>query len=51
LYDILGKEIITLSDIKTREFKVEKGNLPSGVYFYKVSNDKKMISKGKILIK
>lgn len=49
LLDVLGKEItrIKLDDYKT---SIEKGNLNSGIYFYKVMNKNQIISTGKLAV-
>jgi hypothetical protein len=51
VYDVLGKEVISVTDIKSSEFKIERGGLPAGVYFYRLTKDKEILTEGKILIK
>lgn len=51
VYDILGKEVIAVSDIQSHQFQFEKRNLITGVYFYKIINNEQEISSGKMLIK
>lgn len=50
LYNLLGCEILS-KKIQNGETKLEKGNLPSGIYFYKINNEKReIIGSGKLLI-
>jgi hypothetical protein len=51
IYDILGKEVISMLNIQTHEIRIEQKNLPSGVYFYKFNNNGRTLNSGKILIK
>lgn len=50
VYDILGKEVVRLTEIHEHEFKFERKNLESGMYFYRLENNKKTIATGKLLI-
>ena len=49
LYDMYGRSVKNLS-ITSPNFKLNKENLPSGIYFYKVKSDKGQIATGKIVI-
>jgi len=54
LYDILGREVL-VSELRTPNSRLERGNLQSGMYFYKVTGDKgqgtrDIIGAGKIVI-
>jgi hypothetical protein len=54
LYDIMGREVLNLK-LQTSNFKLERGNLQDGIYFYKVTGDKgqgarEIIGTGKIMI-
>lgn len=49
LYDITGKNVRNI-DLVTGNTVLEKGDLPSGVYFYIVRDREETIAKGKILI-
>lgn len=55
LFDLLGKEVATLVNEKlnpgTYEVKFESGNLPSGIYFYRMESEKFTYSKKMILQK
>lgn len=50
LYDVTGKIVKTIRNINTAEFKLERGNLQNGIYFYILSNSEKMIDSGKLII-
>lgn len=49
VYDVSGKEVKVVS-INTNETIVDRGELKSGIYFYRVINDNQTISKGKLVI-
>lgn len=49
IYDILGKEWKVMQN-QTNEIIIERNNLPSGVYFYRISSEKSIIGTGKLLI-
>lgn len=54
LYDITGREVF-VSELRTPDSKLDRGNLESGIYFYKVTCDngkesKELIGSGKIII-
>ena len=56
IYDALGKEIksigngqLTVGNNKT-EIKIERNNLPAGVYFYKLTTGYEQIAEGKLMI-
>ncbi|MCH8318782.1 MAG: T9SS type A sorting domain-containing protein, partial [Bacteroidetes bacterium] len=50
LYNILGKEVKRIADIKTNELKITRDGLLRGFYFYKVENDEGILKTGKIII-
>ena len=49
VYDVLGKQIAKISDIKNN-FKFEKGGLINGIYFYQLIENEKIINSGKLLV-
>lgn len=55
VYDLLGREVATLVNEEKSpgyyEVKFDGTNLPSGVYFYKLSAERKSIAKKMLLIK
>lgn len=51
IVDVLGKEVANVSDISSNRIKVDRTGLSNGVYFYKLLNDNKIISSGKIMLK
>jgi hypothetical protein len=50
LYDVTGKIVKTIRNVNSTEFKLERGNLQNGTYFYTLSNSEKMIDSGKLII-
>ncbi|MGD8780493.1 MAG: T9SS type A sorting domain-containing protein [Ignavibacteria bacterium] len=55
IYNILGMEIATLvnenQSAGTYNVEFDAGNLPSGVYFYKLSACKNVMTKKMLLVK
>ncbi|MFA5886361.1 MAG: T9SS type A sorting domain-containing protein [Patescibacteria group bacterium] len=55
VYDIIGREIATLIDefiqAGTHSFKFNAGNLPSGVYLYKLSSDHSTLVQKMVICK
>lgn len=49
LYDVLGREIKNYKIINHKS-KIERGDLPGGMYFYKVNGKDETIGTGKLLI-
>jgi len=49
LYDLSGKKLNTLSGQKD-EIIIERGNILNGIYFYKLSNESRVIGSGKLII-
>lgn len=50
LYDQLGRQMKKIMNITEKRIIIEKDNLNSGMYFYKISSSEKIIGTGKILI-
>lgn len=50
IYDILGQEVLTNSHLKGQEIKITKGNLSNGNYYYHLTQNGDLISKGKFII-
>ena len=50
IYDVIGK-LIKSTPVNSHEFTFEKGNLSSGLYFYKLINNGSELSTGKFLVK
>ncbi|MCW3083969.1 MAG: hypothetical protein JWP12_1335 [Bacteroidetes bacterium] len=50
IFDVLGKEVMILSNIHTYDVRVDRKDLTKGVYFYRLINDNKEISSGKLVV-
>jgi hypothetical protein len=52
IYDMLGKEVIIISDLQTHEVRVDRNELRDGMYFFQVINvpTATEIGKGKLII-
>ena len=48
--NVLGQAVQTIHDINTNTVAIEKGNLQSGIYFYRLVNKDVVISTGKFVI-
>ena len=49
IYDIYGKEVLK-SEIKNPKSEIKRGNLPSGIFFYKIIETDGIFQTGKIII-
>ena len=50
LFDISGKLVDKVENINSDIITIERKNLNSGTYFFNVSNSKKVLGTGKIII-
>lgn len=50
IYDLLGQEVLTNSHLNGQEIKINKENLTNGNYYYKLTQNGELISKGKFII-
>ena len=50
LYDVLGKEVKNITNIKNENIQINRDNLPDGIYFYQVRNNNNTIATGKIVL-
>jgi hypothetical protein len=50
LYDVTGKLVLSFDHINTTEFRLERENLKSGVYFYKLNDASNLLGSGKIIL-
>lgn len=51
IVDLVGKKVWEQSNIKNYQLTIERGDLPDGLYFYKVLNNNAEIATGKVIIK
>ena len=50
LYDLPGKEIINIGEIKDPVIKISTGNIPDGIYIYNIVNEHNITGAGKLII-
>ena len=50
IYDVLGNLVFSKSKINSNQIFIYRGDLKQGIYFYKISNDKKIFASGKFII-
>jgi len=50
IYDVLGNLVFSKSKINSNQIFIHRGDLKQGIYFYKISNDKKIFASGKFII-
>ena len=48
IYGITGQLIKTITDITTGQVKIEKGDLSSGIYFFELSADRRIVASGNL---
>ena len=49
IYDLFGREV-RKSQIKNQKTEISRNNLPAGMYFYQVKDNKRFISTGKLIV-
>jgi hypothetical protein len=49
LYDMLSRKVYSQKFGETKGITIPRNNLNSGVYFYKISSEQRIISSGKII--
>jgi len=49
LFNIFGKEVMRRENISGQSI-IERGTLPAGIYFYRISNGNKIVDSGKVVI-
>jgi hypothetical protein len=50
LYNVMGEEAATISNINSNEIIFNRGNLSAGMYFFVVKEENALITKGKLTI-
>lgn len=50
LFDVTGRMLKSISSIETKQFELNRGTLPAGVYFYKLSTYEKKVANGKLVV-
>jgi hypothetical protein len=51
IFDVVGKEVKSISNIQSHEFTIDRSTLSNGMYFYKLINKGQKIGSGKLIIK
>ncbi len=50
LYDLPGKEVIRIDEIKEPVIEISAGNIPDGIYIYNIVNEHNITGAGKLII-
>jgi hypothetical protein len=50
IYNVLGQTVRTIQNISENNINIEKGNLQSGIYFYRLLNNSEPLSTGKFIL-
>ena len=50
IYDILGKQVKQISNLKDNTILIDRSDLPQGMYIYRLRQNEKVIETGKIYI-
>lgn len=51
VYDVLGKEVKTIATINTNEIRIDRKELPAGMYFYRLINKGSVVANGRMIVK
>lgn len=51
VYDVLGKEIRTIAGISTNEIRIDRKEMPAGMYFYRLINKGNNVATGRMIVK
>lgn len=51
IYDSQGKIVYRISDLSQRDFKWDTSSEKPGIYFYRIMNEGKLMTSGKIIVK
>lgn len=51
IYDVVGKEVKRVENINKKSIEIDRKNLNNGIYIYKILENNKTITSGKLLIK
>jgi hypothetical protein len=49
MYDIFGKEVRKFK-VEDQKFRLDRGNLSAGIYFYKITSGNETVCSGKLMI-
>jgi hypothetical protein len=50
IYDVLGKQVKSITGISNNTVQIEKGDLPAGVYIYRLGDETGMLATGRYVI-
>ena len=50
IYNALGIEILKVERINNQEIVIERNNLSNGIYFYKIEENKAVLSRGSFMV-
>ncbi len=50
IFNMQGVLMRSISDIRETKLKIERGNLSSGIYFYRLRNENEFLSQGKLIV-
>jgi hypothetical protein len=50
MYDVMGKEVVSINVPEGNSFTIERGNLPDNIYFYTIVKNSQTIFSGKLTI-
>ncbi len=50
LYNIIGEQVKSISEITDKKFIISRENLSNGIYIYKISSKDKLICAGKLVV-
>jgi len=50
IYDITGKKVLQISELKGENIKINSADIGKGFYFYSITADNKIVASGKLIV-
>jgi len=50
IYDVVGKVVKTINNINSNNLRLDRGDMQTGIYFYKLINEDAVITNGRFII-
>ena len=50
VYDVLGRQVMAMHNIRDKKINLNRGNLQTGIYFYRLIDNSNLLTNGKFII-
>jgi len=50
LYNVFGQKVLSSQHISGRQIRINRGNLPTGIYIYEITEKRERIGNGKLMV-